>query len=256
MESQPIDISVKNLCIQFPTEHGKIDALSNLSFDVARGNLCSIVGPSGCGKSTLLRSILGLNKYLSGSIFIDPERVKVGTAFVQQGCPLLPWRTTFQNACLGAEVNGSLNANVIRRIRRRLSDDFGLGGFEDCLPTELSGGMRQRAAIARALESNPAILLCDEPFSAIDFVGRLHLITKFKFMCAISKITTVFVTHNIDEAIFLGNVVIVMSGRPGTIKNVYHPKICSVDAVKAKNEKSFIETFHAIWEDLEDCHDS
>jgi NitT/TauT family transport system ATP-binding protein len=222
---------------------------------VKRGQMCCVVGPSGCGKSTLLRAILGLVPLQGGTIHLDESRVLEGIAFVQQDCPLLPWRTAMQNACLGAELRGALSTVIVDRIRRHLVD-FGLSGFENSLTSELSGGMRQRVAIARALESRPALLFCDEPFSAVDFVGRLALSSTFKSLCRVSGITTVFVTHNIEEAIFLGDILVVMTGQPGRIKKVYHPQLSvgSEDAVRCRESPEFAGYFQSIWQDLRDSH--
>ncbi len=248
-KSEP-DILVSALAVSYNTSAGPLKVLDQITFSVQRGHMCCIVGPSGCGKSTLLRAVLGMVAKSGGSIHLNDERLREGIAFVQQDCPLLPWRTALQNACLGAEVRNKLSEVAVGRIRRRLSDDFGLGGFEDSLTAELSGGMRQRVAIARALESSPALLFCDEPFSAVDFVGRLSLTRHFKFMCRVAQITTLFVTHNIEEAIFLGDVVLVMTGRPGHIKRAYHPRLGSADPVKCRTESQFSELFQNIWDDL------
>ena len=255
MESSRNDIVVSNLAVTYASKAGKVRALEQVSVAVKRGQMCCIVGPSGCGKSTLLRALLGLVEVEQGEVFVDPTRLQEGIAFVQQDCPLLPWRTALQNACLGAEIRGSLNQVVVDRVRRQLTD-LGLEGFEDNVTAELSGGMRQRVTIARALESRPAILLCDEPFSAVDFVGRLLLSEKFKYQCRVRGITTVFVTHNIEEAIFLGDVVVVMSGRPGTVKAIYHPSLSigSSNAVECREAPEFGPLFKNIWQDLGSNH--
>jgi NitT/TauT family transport system ATP-binding protein len=249
------DIIVSDISVDYVSRGRVIPALDQVSITVGRGEMCTVVGPSGCGKSTLLRAVLGLVPLKSGAIHLNESRVRDGIAFVQQDCPLLPWRTVIQNACLGAEIRGELNSVVVDRIRRTLVD-LGLSGFEDNLPSELSGGMRQRVAIARALESSPAILLCDEPFSAVDFVGRLVLSSKFKYLCRVSGITTLFVTHNIEEAIFLGDVIVVLTGRPGGIKHVYHPQrsIGNEDALRCRKSPEFAALFQSIWEHLGDNH--
>jgi NitT/TauT family transport system ATP-binding protein len=255
MTKGPPDILVTDLTVVFGALDHTVQALDRVSLSIKRGKMCCIVGPSGCGKSTLLRAMLGLTKRTSGSVELNPERVREGIAFVQQDSPLLPWRTALQNACLGPEIRGELNSVIVERVRRQLCE-FDLGGFEESLTAELSGGMRQRVAIARALESRPALLFCDEPFSAVDFVGRLALTSKFKYLCRVRGITTVFVTHNIEEAIFLGDEVLVMSGRPGRIKQRYHPKLSigSEDAVKCREAPEFTELFQSIWQVLKNNH--
>lgn len=253
-KGQP-DILVTDLTVTFNANGRSVQALDKVSMSFERGHMCCIVGPSGCGKSTLLRAILGLIEPTSGSVHVNEERRQEGIAFVQQDNPLLPWRTALQNACLGAEISGKVNQVILDRVRRQLLE-FGLGGFEDSLTRELSGGMRQRVAIARALESRPALLFCDEPFSAVDFVGRLSLTSRFKHLSRVRGITTVFVTHNIEEAIFLGDVVLVMTGRPGRIKGRYTPQLStgSEDAVKCRQAPEFTALFQSIWKDLGDNH--
>jgi ABC-type nitrate/sulfonate/bicarbonate transport system ATPase subunit len=256
MTKGPPDILVTDLTVVFSTPGHTVKALDHVSLSVERGKMCCIVGPSGCGKSTLLRAILGLTKWTGGSVELNAERVREGIAFVQQDSPLLPWRTALQNACLGPEIRGELNKVIVERVRRQLGE-FDLAGFEESLTSELSGGMRQRVAIARALESRPALLFCDEPFSAVDFVGRLALTSKFKYLCRIRGITTIFVTHNIEEAIFLGDEVVVMTGRPGRIKWRRHPNLSvgSEDAVKCRKAPEFTELFQSIWQVLRSNHD-
>lgn len=251
-EDKP-DIRVSDLTVEYKTPDGSLTALDKVSLTVEKGHMCCIVGPSGCGKTTLLRAILGLIEKTRGSVDINKKRG--GIAFIQQDCPLLPWRTALQNACLGAEIRGDINQAIVNRVRRQLLD-FGLGGLEDRLTSKLSGGERQRVALTRALESRPSLLFCDEPFSAIDFVGRLDLTSRFKYMCGVKGITTVFVTHNIEEAIFLGDKVLVMTGRPSQIKKVYHPhfSVGAEDAVKCRESPEFADLFQNIWQDLKDNH--
>jgi NitT/TauT family transport system ATP-binding protein len=245
------DIRVRGLTKTFRNADGTVVALENVEFVVERGQLFCIVGPSGCGKSTLLRILLGLIKETSGSFDIDPLRQKAGVAYVQQDSLLLPWRTLLQNAALGLELREQMNGPKVQGIVDEIKQ-YGLGGFENHFPPQLSGGMAQRAALIRAIKSGAALLFCDEPFSAIDFVTRLELNMRFKRMCQISGITTVFVTHNIEEAIFLGDRVLVMSGRPGRVVKTYTPKLgaWSHDAVRCRESQDFQEMFHSIWDDL------
>jgi NitT/TauT family transport system ATP-binding protein len=250
------DIVVKDLEKVFTTKAHSTVALRNVSFSVKRSQIFCIVGPSGCGKSTLLKILLGLLDINSGSVFVNEER-KRKTAYVQQHPLLLPWRTLLQNCILGAEIREPIDKTVIGRIRHQINE-FGLKGFEDKLPSELSGGMKQRVNIISALESDPDLLFCDEPFSAIDFVTRLDLNTKFKTLCGIGKRTTIFVTHNIEEAIFLGDVVAVMSGRPGKIINTYYPNLgeYKFDAINCRETAEFHFLFKAIWSDLKSYYES
>ena len=246
-----LDVDVRNLTKVFQRGSESLIAVQDVSFSVPRGGFLSIVGPSGCGKTTLLRMVAGLLERTSGEVFLDPEREKEGVAFIPQASVLLPWRTLLQNVTLGMELKGSLSITGIERVRSEI-EKYGLGGFEDSLPSELSGGMAQRVAVIRALESRPRILFCDEPFSAIDFVTRLELNTRFKFMCRVQAITTVFVTHNIEEAIFLGDEVVVMSNRPARTVVTYTPHLSvgSENAVECRKSPEFATLFQKIWKDL------
>lgn len=230
---------------------GFTPALRGVSFDVFKGDLFCIVGPSGCGKSSLLRLLLGVIEPDQGQIAIDQSRRREGIAYVQQEAQMLPWRTLLQNAALGAEVTGAFDEDDVFRVRSSI-EEYGLGKFESDYPTTLSGGEKQRVEIIRALDSNPSILLCDEPFSAIDFVSRLRISTLFKKMCKIRKITTLFVTHNIEEAIFLGDQIAVMSESPSRIVATHRPKKNQSfeDAVRCRGTEEFHKLFELIWEDL------
>ena len=249
--SPPADIQISNLYKQFDRVGGPpLAVINNISFAVERGALLVIVGPSGCGKTTLLRILAGHEEKTSGDITYDDER-KLKTATIEQSPALLPWRTAFQNACLGAEIRGRLNDVVSQRVRELFSE-FGLGGSEHQFPSQLSGGMQQRVAIVRALESEPRMLFCDEPFSAIDFVTRLQLNTEFKKMCRLIGCTTVFVTHNIEEAVFLGDRVLVLNKRPCEIVKDIRPQLSLFphDAVKCRQSPEFGAYFSDIWKAL------
>lgn len=247
------DIVAKDVGMVFTRKGGSLIVLDSVNLTVNRGSLVAVVGPSGCGKSTLLRILAKLLPPSKGEVWIEPKQLQGGIAYVPQSPLLLPWRTLLQNASLGLELKGQLNAAGLERIKSSI-DRYGLSGFEQSVPTELSGGMAQRVALIRALESSPRILFCDEPFSAIDFVTRLSLTTQFKFMCRVKNITTVLVTHNIEEAIFLGDTVIVMSGRPGRIIATHHPKLSigSEDAVECRRAPEFSQLFVQIWKELKD----
>ena len=252
MEHRPADVEATDIGKVFGDGRTTLVALESISFKVLRGSFLSIVGPSGCGKTTLLRILADLIKPTSGHVFLDPERKKKGMAYVPQAPMLLPWRTLFQNAALGMELKKSLAPARLERLESKIHA-FGLNGFETALPATLSGGMLQRVALIRALESDPEILFCDEPFSAMDFVARLRLNTDFKSMCRVQGITMILVTHNIEEAIFLGDEVLVLSGRPGRLVAKYSPKLSidGHDAVKCRSSPEFRRLFQQIWNDLE-----
>lgn len=201
---------------------GELTALKDINCSIREGNFVSIVGPSGCGKSTLLRILAGLIDYSEGALIMDGQPVHgtrrdVGVVF--QSSILLPWRTIIDNVMLPAEVLG-LDLKSARRRAGELLAMVRLEGFEDRLPGELSGGMQQRASIARALLHDPRVLLMDEPFGALDAMTREQMNIELHRIWAESGKTIVLITHSIPEAIFLGDVVFVMSARPGTFTRI------------------------------------
>lgn len=197
-------------------------ALNDINCSIREGDFVSIVGPSGCGKSTLLRILAGLLDYSDGSVTMDDQPVRgtrrdVGVVF--QSSILLPWRTILDNVMLPAEVLG-LDITAARHRARELLAMVRLEGFEDRLPCELSGGMQQRASIARALLHDPRILLMDEPFGALDAMTREQMNMELQGIWAESRKTVILITHSIPEAVFLGDVVLVMTARPGRLERV------------------------------------
>ena len=256
-----IDLEITDLKKSYSTNGQQLEVLDDLSFSVERGSLVVLVGPSGCGKSTLLRIISGAIQPTSGDIIVDKDRAK-NAASIEQSPALFPWRTAFQNAHIGAEIRSAREKTKVPKekvndvaVNKKIRDDFrlfGLDGFENSMPCELSGGMQQRVAIIRALASEPEMLFCDEPFSAIDFVTRLDLNTKFKKISRNLKCTTLFVTHNIEEAIFLADRILVLNGRPCEIVDEIRPQLSrfSEDAVKCRQSPEFPKYFDQIWEKL------
>ncbi|MGN0143559.1 MAG: ABC transporter ATP-binding protein [Clostridium sp.] len=200
----------------------KFQALKDFTLSINKGEFIAIVGPSGCGKSTLLDIISGLVKADSGSVLIDGKEVNgpaLDRGFVMQGYALFPWRTIRKNVEFGLELK-----KIPKKERTKISDEFielvGLKGFEDRYPHELSGGMRQRVAIARSLAYNPEVLLMDEPFAAVDAQTRETLQDELMRIWAKTNKTIIFVTHSIEEAVLLADRVVVMTKNPGTIKKV------------------------------------
>src|SRR5207302_5970256 len=182
MSADP-DLKIEALSITYRNADGSVKrAVENVSLDLFPGEIVSIVGPSGCGKTSILRAVLNEVDY-KGSCDLNVTRGK-DLCYLQQNPALLPWRTALENAALGQEVRGRMSSDSIRRVEELLAD-FGLGGKTmTAYPGEMSTGMQQRVAIARALESSPKVLLCDEPFSAIDFINRLKLNRVFKQRCS------------------------------------------------------------------------
>lgn len=241
------DVTVTELAVRYENTDGSIKhAIEDVSFVVFPGEIVSIVGPSGCGKTTVLRAVLHEVAY-EGHCSINAAR-ESDLCYLQQSPALLPWRTTLENAALGQEVRGTLTADSILKVEELL-EALGLGGKTlVAYPSELSAGMQQRVAIARALESSPKVMLCDEPFSAIDFINRLKLNKIFKKRCS-SKVSVLMVTHNIDEAIFLSSRILVMAGAPGRIVSVIEPKFSKWldDPVVMRESPEFERTFNDIW---------
>ena len=205
-------ISVRNVSKIWSSKGTKLAALKGITFDVPAGQFVSILGPSGCGKSTLLRIIAGLVAQSSGSAKIGSKKSSaVGMIF--QKPVLLPWKTVYENVALPLK----LKKEDCRLQVNKILDVVGLSRFRDYFPSELSGGMQQRAAIARALVLNPEYLLMDEPFSALDEISRKKMNIYLKDLCGRIGITVLFVTHSIEEAVFLSDRVIVLSKRPGCV---------------------------------------
>lgn len=221
-------IAVDSLHKVYQTRGGaQVDALSDISFDVRRGEFICVVGPSGCGKTTLLKILAGLIPKTSGSTEIAGVEVtkplpQVGMVF--QAPTLLPWRTILENVMIPVEVQ-KLDQKEYRNRAMELLSMVGLDGFEDKLPYELSGGMQQRAGICRGLVHNPAVLLMDEPFGALDAMTREYMNLELLRIWKASQQTVVLVTHSITEAVFLSDRVIVLSPRPGRIAEIIEIEI-------------------------------
>ncbi|MEJ1963777.1 MAG: ABC transporter ATP-binding protein [Gammaproteobacteria bacterium] len=195
-------------------------ALSPVSLEVNDNDFITVLGPSGCGKSTLLRLVAGLDVPTSGTILLDGQPVQgpgADRGFVFQSYTLFPWLTVRQNICFGLREKG-MSPSAQREISEHFMDEVGLRNFENHLPKQLSGGMQQRVAIARALANDPKILLLDEPFGALDNQTRVLMQELLLGIWESAKKTVMFVTHDVDEAIFMASRVVVFSARPGRIK--------------------------------------
>ena len=215
-------IRVSSLEKIYPSRAGPVHALSDISFEIGEGEFIVVVGPSGCGKSTLLKILTGLLRATSGQVLlrdtpIERPRKDIGVVF--QAPVLLPWRTVVDNVMLPVEVQ-QLDRPTHRKRAEDLLAMIGLDGFATRYPFELSGGMQQRVAIARALVHDPAILLMDEPFGALDAMTREHMNLELQRIWAESGKTVIFITHSIPEAVFLADRVIVMTPRPGKIAEI------------------------------------
>ncbi|MGD0432673.1 MAG: ABC transporter ATP-binding protein [Acetobacteraceae bacterium] len=224
-----VAIASANVCIEmrgavkvYPSRRGEVIALQDVSISVEDGEFVSLLGPSGCGKSTLLKCVAGLEELTGGELLVRGEAVDgppPGLGMVFQRDLLLDWRTVLDNTLIMAEFQG-LDRREQKPRAIALLERFGLGGFIDRHPWELSGGMRQRAAICRALLTEPRILLMDEPFGALDAMTRDDLNVELTRIWQTARRTVLFVTHSIAEAIFLSDRVVVMSPSPGRVREV------------------------------------
>jgi NitT/TauT family transport system ATP-binding protein len=221
---QRLAVDVRNVSLTFETADGKVDALSNVSLEIADGEFVSFIGPSGCGKTTMLRVIADLQQPTSGTLLVNgmsAERARLGRryGYVFQAPALFPWRTIEKNLKLPLEIMGFSPSEQQQRAARYLAL-VNLTGFERKFPWQLSGGMQQRVSIARALSFDPALLLMDEPFGALDEIVRDHLNEQLLQLWDKTAKTVLFVTHSIPEAVFLSTRIVVMSPRPGRIIDV------------------------------------
>ncbi len=214
-------LSVRNLSRKFSSSAEL--ALQDIAFDIAPGEFVTVIGPSGCGKTTLLRIVAGLLSPTSGEVYVaGRESLGPSTdkAIVFQHFNLFPWRTVLANAAYGLEIQG-----VPKEVRAKRATEYlrllGLSGYENYFPGQLSGGMRQRVGIARALAIQPRVLLMDEPFGALDALNREYLQGELEKICEAGSLTVLFITHSIDEAIYLSDRIIVMGTRPGRIVNEF-----------------------------------
>jgi NitT/TauT family transport system ATP-binding protein len=234
--------------------YGALDVLSDLSLIVGAREIVSIVGPSGCGKTTLLRCVGGLNHLNGGSIHIDGQRVEKplpSVSMVFQHFGLFPWRNLWNNIAYGLKLKKTPNDEIHRRVSDAI-ELVGLKGFENSYPHQLSGGMQQRAGLARALVMEPKLLLMDEPFSAIDAQTREQLQFELLRIWDQRPTAMMFVTHAIDEAVLMGDRVIVLAGRPSHVRairpvNLPRPRERSVVATR-----EFINLREQVWHDLFD----
>jgi NitT/TauT family transport system ATP-binding protein len=254
--SSPERIRAEEISHTYVGRGGETAALSDLELAVADGEFCGIVGPSGCGKSTLLAIISGLLQPTKGRILVDGVRIRSPsrrTGILLQKDHLFEWRTVLQNAEPGLEIQG-MGTTEARRRAHELLETYGLGGFEHSYPYQLSGGMRQRVALVRTLATDPDILLLDEPFSALDYQTKLILERDVHAIIRRNSKTALLITHDIEEAVSMCDRVIVLSGRPGKVKNVYN--IVLTDGaertpISSRDTPEFRGYCKRIWEDLE-----
>jgi NitT/TauT family transport system ATP-binding protein len=219
---RPILLEIDNLGRQFGSEHGAITALESVSFRAHKRELVCLIGASGCGKSTLIRILAGLDHPTSGSVLVDGREVRGpgrDRGMVFQGYTLFPWRTVRQNVAFGLEVGGMPRAQATAEAREWI-DLVGLSRFANAYPHQLSGGMKQRVAIARALANRPRILLMDVPFGALDAQTRAQMQSYLLQIWRQVDVTILFVTHDLDEAVYLADRIVVLGTNPGRVLEI------------------------------------
>jgi NitT/TauT family transport system ATP-binding protein len=230
-------------------------ALSDVSLSVPEGEFTAIVGPSGCGKTTLLNIVAGLLPYDLGTVAIDGRRIDgpgVDRSVVFQHSSLLPWRTVAGNVRYGMEMQKRFDRGAMRQRTEHFVTLVGLAGFERHYPSELSGGMQQRVNLARALASDPVVLLMDEPFAALDAQTREHMQAELLKIWTEARKTVLFITHQINEAIYLADRVAVMSARPGRVKGVFDIPFERPRPLSLKRDSRFLKIEDAIWQMVEE----
>ncbi|MBQ2425273.1 MAG: ABC transporter ATP-binding protein [Lachnospiraceae bacterium] len=247
-------LEVQDLSYSYHSMDGETKALSNISFSVSAGEFLAVVGPSGCGKSTLLSLICGLLKASEGSVLIDGKPMETGDSrigYMLQKDHLFEWRTIFSNACLGLEIQRNLDEEGRERVRQLL-ETYGLEDFADARPSELSGGMRQRAALIRTLALEPDILLLDEPFSALDYQTRLAVCDDISTIIREQKKTAILVTHDLSEAVSAADRILILTKRPGRVKDTITIKFPdnAGSPLLRRNCPEFSSYFNEVWKVL------
>ena len=253
-------IEARDLSLVFETNDGPVQALSNVNLTIGKGEFVSFIGPSGCGKTTFLRVMAALETPTSGTITVngmspDEARRKRAYGYVFQAAGLYPWRTIAGNIKLPLEIMGYSKADQEERVDRvlKLVD---LDGFGRKFPWQLSGGMQQRASIARALAFDADILLMDEPFGALDEIVRDHLNEQLLDLWARTEKTIGFVTHSIPEAVYLSTKIVVMSPRPGRITDVIESTLPRERPLEIRDTPEFLEIAHRVREGLRAGHEA
>jgi len=257
MTNEPV-ISAQDLSLTFETNDGPVHALKNINLDISKGEFVSFIGPSGCGKTTFLRVMADLEKPTGGQITINgvsPEEARNARAYgyVFQAAGLYPWRTIGGNIRLPLEIMGYSKSDQAKRVQDVLKL-VELSDFEKKFPWQLSGGMQQRASIARALAFDADILLMDEPFGALDEIVRDHLNEQLLDLWRRTNKTIGFVTHSIPEAVYLSTKIVVMSPRPGRISDVIESPLPADRPLEIRDTPEFIEIAQRVREGLRAGH--
>ncbi len=249
-------LKFENISFSYHNLSGETQALNQVSFEVKKGEFLAIVGPSGCGKSTILSLLAGLLTPESGNITFytdEPGAPAPGIGYMLQHDHLFEWRDIYRNVTLGLEIQKKLTPENKSKVEKML-EDYGLSSFAHKKPSELSGGMKQRAALIRTLALEPEILLLDEPFSALDYLTRLLVSADICRIIRASKKTAILITHDLSEAISLADRILVLSSRPATIRKEIpiHLSLPDNSLLAARNAPEFKDYFNQLWEELSD----
>ena len=246
-------LRLENISLAYQTETDEIRALSSISFNVEKGEFVAIIGPSGCGKTSILSIIAGLLKPSGGKVTLCGEEIKKGKnsiGYMLQKDELFPWRTIEENAYLPLEVKKLKSADEKKKVNRLL-EKYGLWEFRKKYPSQLSGGMRQRAALIRTMASSPDLLLLDEPFSALDYQTRLAVCDDVYSIIKNEKKTALLVTHDISEAISVADRVVVLSARPAKVSVIREmPFDKKLTPLHRRECPEFSSVFEQLWRDL------
>ncbi|MBV8842013.1 MAG: ABC transporter ATP-binding protein [Bryobacterales bacterium] len=250
-----VKLAIEHLTKRYWRGSREVLALADVSLSVEDGEFMAIVGPSGCGKTTMLNIVAGLLPYEQGVVEIDNKRVAgpgADRAVVFQHSSLLPWRTIIGNIRYGMELQKRFDKHTMQERTEHFVKLVGLSGFERHYPSELSGGMQQRVNLARALAADPKVLLMDEPFAALDAQTREFMQSELLKIWSEARKTVMFITHQINEAIYLADRVVVMSARPGRVKDVFRIPFGRPRTLSLKRDPRFLEIEDTIWQLVEE----
>jgi NitT/TauT family transport system ATP-binding protein len=249
MNSNQNAVSVKGIY----KNYGDVEALRDMTLDFPKGQLTSLLGPSGCGKTTLLKIIAGLLPATKGEVYVNDQLVTTpgpDRAFVFQDFALMPWASVIRNVAFGLELR-NVNKNEREDIAKKYINQVGLGGFENSFPHELSGGMRQRVGLARALSVDSPVLLMDEPFSAVDEQTRRKFQEDLLDLVKNENKTFIFVTHSIEEAVYVSDQIAILLPRPSRVSEIIRPSgFRNKDADSIRKDSEYLDTVEGIWKSL------
>ena len=249
MNSNHNAVSVKNVY----KNYGEVEALRDMTLDFPKGQLTSLLGPSGCGKTTLLKIIAGLLPATKGEVYVNNQLVTTpgpDRAFVFQDFALMPWASVIRNVAFGLELR-NVNKSEREDIARKYITQVGLSGFENSFPHELSGGMRQRVGLARALSVDSPVLLMDEPFSAVDEQTRRKFQEDLLDLVKNENKTFIFVTHSIEEAVYVSDQIAILLPRPSRVSEIIRPSgFRTKDADSIRKDSEYLDTVEGIWKSL------